>query len=215
MPRPAPPTKRRYTMRRRAASAAATRRRILDAAVELFLANGYDDVTLALVAKQAGVSLQTVLRKFGSKDALLVAASRSQRNDELAQRAVPAGDVGAVARVLADRYEATAPTMMQFIALEERIDSVAIVLRRARQAHRRWLAQTFARELPNPRHSLYARRLAQLFGATEFYVWVSWRRRLGLSRTASERAMADTLHALIASWARGTPPRRRGNEDGR
>ena len=200
-------------MRRRAASAAATRRRILNAAVELFVARGYDAVTLALVAEQAAVSLQTVLRKFGSKDALLMAASRSQRNEELAQRAVPAGDVGAVARVLADRYEATGATMMQFMALEERIASVARVLRQARQAHRRWLAQTFERELPHLKDSLYARRLAQLFGATELYVWVSWR-RLGLSRAASERAMAETLNALVASWARGAPPRRRRNGNG-
>ena len=214
MLRPAATPKRRYTMRRRAASAAATRRRILDAAVELFVARGYDAVTLALVAEQAAVSLQTVLRKFGSKDALLMAASRSQRNEELAQRAVPAGDVGAVARVLADRYEATGATMMQFIALEERIAPVARVLRQARQAHRRWLAQMFERELPNPRDSLYARRLAQLFGATELYVWVSWRRRLGLSRAASERAMAETLHALVASWARGAPPRKRRDGHG-
>ena len=202
-------------MRRRAASAAATRRRILDAAVALFVAHGYDDVTLALVAEQAGVSLQTVLRKFGSKDALLVAASRSHRNEELAHRAVPAGDVGAVARVLADRYEATGATMMQFIALEERIESVASVVQQARKAHRRWLAQMFATELPNPRNSLYAERLAQLFAATELYVWISWRRKLGLGRAAAERAMAEMLHALVASWARGAPARRRRNGNGR
>ena len=195
-------------MRRRATSAAATRRRILEAAVELFLAHGYDDVTLALVAGRAGVSLQTVLRKFGSKDALLGSASRSYRNEELA-RAVPTGGVDAVVRVLADRYETSGPAMMRFVALEDRIPSVARVVQRARQTHRRWLAQRFERELPNPRHSLYARRLAQLFGATELYVWVSWRRRLGLSRAASELAMAEMLNALIASWARGAPRRRR------
>ena len=202
-------------MRRRAASASATRRRILDAAFELFVARGYDEVTLALIAERAGVSLQTVLRKFASKDTLLVAASRSHQHDEVAQRAVPAGDVRAVARVLADRYEATGATMMQFIALEDRIESVANVLQLARRAHRRWLAQTFERQLPRPRDSRYARRLAQLFGATELYVWVTWRRRLGLSRPASERALAETLNALVASWAPGAPPRKRRNGHGR
>ena len=202
-------------MRSRATSAAATRRRILEAAVDLFLAHGYDDVTLARVAGQAGVSLQTVLRKFGSKDALFVAGARSHQREELARRAVPPGEVGAVARVLAERYEATGTTMTQFIALEDRMTSVATALALARQAHRRWLAQVFERELPHRTDSAYAVRLAQLFGATELYVWVSWRRRLGLSRAAAERAMADTLTALVASWACEAPGRPRRNRDGR
>ena len=207
-------TKRPYTMLGRATSAAATRHRILKSAVTLFLARGYDSVTLAVVADQAGVSLQTVLRKFGSKDELFVAASRMHQREELALRAVPAGDIRAVVGVLAGRYESTGATMMHFIALEDRIPSVAVVLTQARQAHRRWLAQAFAPALPNRGDSSYAVRLAQLFGATELYVWVSWRRRLGLSRATAERAMADTLTALVASWAREAPGRQRRKRNG-
>ena len=74
-------TKRAYTMRARAESAQATHRRILDAARALFLDHWYDQVTLEQVAEDAGVSKQTVLRRFGSKEGLFAAVV-----DELAHR---------------------------------------------------------------------------------------------------------------------------------
>ena len=74
-------TKRPYTMRARAESAQATHRRILDAARALFLDHWYDQVTLEQVAEEAGVSKQTVLRRFGSKEGLFAAVV-----DELADR---------------------------------------------------------------------------------------------------------------------------------
>src|SRR5215212_3567115 len=58
---------RAYTMDLRAAAAGATRERILDTAAEAFLEHWYDDVTIASVAKHAGVSGQTVLNHFGGK----------------------------------------------------------------------------------------------------------------------------------------------------
>jgi TetR/AcrR family transcriptional repressor of mexJK operon len=46
------------------------RRRILDAASELFVANGYGAVTMDAVARAASVSKATLYAHFGSKDAL-------------------------------------------------------------------------------------------------------------------------------------------------
>ena len=54
----------------RAATAAATLERIRDAATALFSELSYDEVSLEAVARSAGVSLPTILRKFGTKDAL-------------------------------------------------------------------------------------------------------------------------------------------------
>jgi len=47
-----------------------TEERIVAAAAELFLANGYVDTTLAAVASHAGVGARTVYVRFGSKAAL-------------------------------------------------------------------------------------------------------------------------------------------------
>ncbi len=48
-----------------------TRRRILDAAMELFSQHGYEATTIASIAREAGVAVQTVYFAFGSKQRLL------------------------------------------------------------------------------------------------------------------------------------------------
>src|SRR3954463_13988873 len=49
----------------------ATRRRIVDAAAELFVAEGYGGTTLERIATRAGVAVQTVYFHFGNKRTLL------------------------------------------------------------------------------------------------------------------------------------------------
>jgi AcrR family transcriptional regulator len=61
---------RRYDATRRQAAAAETRRRILDAASELFRSTGYAGTTVAAVARQAQVSVDTVYASVGTKPAL-------------------------------------------------------------------------------------------------------------------------------------------------
>jgi len=67
-----PPT-RRYSTELRSAQTALTRRSILAAAGRLFVENGYLGTTLATVAAQAGVSVQTVYNVVGGKPAVLKA----------------------------------------------------------------------------------------------------------------------------------------------
>jgi AcrR family transcriptional regulator len=55
----------------RAARTRATRRRIVDAAAELFIGQGYGNATLEQVASRAGVAVQTVYFHFGNKRTLL------------------------------------------------------------------------------------------------------------------------------------------------
>ena len=77
-------THRAYSMELRAAAAEATRERILEAAADAFLEHWYDDVTIASVAKRAGVSGQTVINHFGGKEPLAAAAyDRVERGDGL------------------------------------------------------------------------------------------------------------------------------------
>ena len=61
---------RSYDNSRRAEQARETRRRIVEAARELLLAQGYATTTIAQVAKAAGVSSETVQKGFGTKAAL-------------------------------------------------------------------------------------------------------------------------------------------------
>jgi AcrR family transcriptional regulator len=54
----------------RAAQALATRRRVIAAAHELLLEQGYAATTISQIARRAGVSAETVYKAFGSKAAL-------------------------------------------------------------------------------------------------------------------------------------------------
>jgi AcrR family transcriptional regulator len=65
------PGKRRYQSPGRAESAAATRDAVLAAAKGLFARRGIDAVTIAEIAKRAGVSVSTVYGLFESKEGLL------------------------------------------------------------------------------------------------------------------------------------------------
>jgi AcrR family transcriptional regulator len=61
---------RRYDNTARAAQALQTRRRVIAAAHELLLEQGYAATTINQIARRAGVSTETVYKAFGSKAAL-------------------------------------------------------------------------------------------------------------------------------------------------
>lgn len=65
---------RRYTSTRRARQAAQTRSDVLLVAVRLFGRDGWTKTTLAAIAEEAGVAVETIYSGFGSKKALLKAA---------------------------------------------------------------------------------------------------------------------------------------------
>ena len=70
MPEEQPP-KRRYNSTRRQAQAAETRRQIVEAAGRLFAAHGYGGTTMEMLAREAGVAVETVYATFGNKRAVL------------------------------------------------------------------------------------------------------------------------------------------------
>ena len=185
-------------MGRRAASAEATQERILDAATELFMSASYDQVSLEDVAARARVSLPTVLRKFGSKDALLVACARGRSGREWEERTVTPGDVRGAARVLAARYELLLPMWKRYLGLEERYPAVAQELGEVRRGHLAWLAEAFAPFVPRRSGAARTRRLAALFGATEIYLWWTWREHLDMSAGEAEKSLVELLEAIVA-----------------
>ena len=65
-----------YRMKARAQAAEATAQAIIAAARVLFAERPYDQVSLPAIAQGAGVTVQTVLRRFGSKEELFAAAAQ-------------------------------------------------------------------------------------------------------------------------------------------
>jgi AcrR family transcriptional regulator len=196
------PGKRAYRMRSRAVAAAATGDRIREAAIGLFSERTYDEVSLEAVARRAGVSLPTVLRKFGSKDALFAECARAASERERQARAVATGDVRGAARVLALRYEQLLPAWKRHLDLEGRFPAVAQVIAGARQGHLAWLAEVFEPWLSKRQGKLRTRQLAAFFAATEIYQWWTWRTHLGLDAREAEQTLLEILDALVLRWPR-------------
>lgn len=190
-----------YRMRARADAVEATRARLLQAGFEAFGARPYDDVTIVAVARAAGVSHQTLLNHFGSKEGLYVALVEvaGERIARVRSRAVP-GDVASVVGVLIDQYEEHGDGNARAATLNERIPAVAAMLEGARAYHQEWLAEMFAGDLPR---SGAARReaLAALHAATDVFTWRLLRRDLRLGR----RATSNTMTRLVTAALRSLP----------
>jgi AcrR family transcriptional regulator len=184
-------------MRARADAVEATRERLLQAGLEGFGARPYDDVTIAAVAREAGVSHQTLLNHFGSKEGLYMeaVAQARARIGEIRAAAVP-GDVPSIIRALIDQYEEFGDGNARAAALDERSPAVAAMLQGARAYHQQWLAEMFAAGLPA---AGAARReaLAALHAATDVFTWKLLRRDLGLSRRATSDTMTRLVSALL------------------
>jgi AcrR family transcriptional regulator len=199
---------RAYRMVARAEAAAATEERIRHAALALFMAHDYSDVTLEDIAARAGVAMPTVLRRFGSKARLLDAVSRRRAREIFAEREpVVRDDAGAAIASLCASYERMGDAVWRALRQEHLFVPIHKVLARARQGHRRRLAATFASWLPKA-GAERERRLQLLFCATDYYQWKLLRQDLGVSARETRRTMLGLVDALLRSFStngKGTP----------
>ena len=137
--------RRAYRMTARARAAAATGERILSTATEVFLGRPYEQVSLDDVAREAGVTVQTVLRRFGSKEGLVAAAAEVGMERVRAERAgAPIGDLAGAVRNLVDHYEEWGARVLRMLGQEENVPPVRKVTDAGRQLHRAWVERTFA-----------------------------------------------------------------------
>ena len=181
-------TTKRYSMELRAAAAEATRERIVTAAHELFLERWYDDVTLAVIAKRAGVSGQTVINHFGGKEPLFNVVQERFGRDVVGRRySAPPGDVDRIVEVLVDDYEITGDAVIRLLALEEKVPSVAPRLAVGRKSHREWVDAMFGAPEVTP----------ELVVATDVYTWKLLRRDQGLSRKKTAASMRRLIQGIL------------------
>ena len=182
----------------RADSAAATGERILDAAVEVFWELPGEQVSLDEVARRAGVTVQTVIRRFGGRDGLLAAVGERETDRVRREREdVSVGDVAGAVRMLVDHYEAMGDRVLGLLAEEKRSPALREIADRGRVLHREWCARVFAPALESRGSGERARRLAQLVAICDVYTWKLLRRDAGLSRRQTELALVELLEPLV------------------
>lgn len=189
--------KRPYRQGARAEAAARTAAAIVDAFYDYLQSHWYDDITLDMVAARAGVTVQTILRRFGSKEGVLDSVRDKIDTDVEHRRAVADGDVAAAVRAVVDDYEAVGDLVIRFLAQEGRIAAVRSICDFGRSDHRRWIADSFAPQLAGLDPATRAWRIDALATALDVYVWQLVRRDSGRDRADVERFMTLAVRSIL------------------
>jgi AcrR family transcriptional regulator len=194
---PSATPRRRYRSPVRAAAAATTAERIVDSAASRFSSQPYEHVSLEDIARDAGVTVRTVIRRFGSKDGLFAAGAQAGAVRVMTHRnEAPVGDVRAAVRNVLEHYEEFGDQRLLFIAQEHRIPAIRQDTQEGRALHRAWVERTFAPLLDDDPPAARERRVLALVAATDVYVWKLLRRDLGLELDETQRVI-ETLIAAV------------------
>jgi AcrR family transcriptional regulator len=160
----------------------------------------FDEITLDEVARAAGVTVQTVIRRYGGKQGLLEAATDWLARDIGTRRASPPDDVPAALDALVRDYEVIGDFLLRLLAQEERHPALKQLLDFGRAGHRNWVAVTFRQMLEGLSPAARRSRLALLIVATDVYTWKLLRRDQGFS-------VASVKKLMTALTEEGSAPR--------
>jgi AcrR family transcriptional regulator len=179
--------------------------------MELALKYPYEQITLADIANASGVSHQTVLNHFESKEGVAAAAADVlARETSDARRKARPGDIRGAIAVLVGEYERIGDANARWAMAAEQLGSLAPRLDEARAHHQLWLAAIFGAYLPQ---AAAARRqvILALHATTDVYTWKLLRRDLKLTREETERIIAGLVTGMLGrrSIARRGSPRNR------
>lgn len=192
-------TKRTYTMASRAKAAEETRLRILRAAFDLQSQSLASDIGLAAVAQAAGVSVQTILRRFGSRDGLFDEAIRYANETIAEERRAPVGDVAGALHVIVEHYERRGDFALMMLAQETTYEHVRRMSDAGKATHRAWVEEVFSPQLVPLTPTLREETTDLLVVATDVYAWKLLRRDRGLSRIQTEQRLNTLVTAILTA----------------
>ncbi|MGW8314943.1 MAG: TetR/AcrR family transcriptional regulator [Bacteroidales bacterium] len=191
--------KRAYHMSERAEKVARNDRRIMDAMAEMWLEVPLSELTLDKVARRSGVTVRTILRKFGSKEGLLKACVEIEGERYTRKRMqVTPGDLPGILDALLEEYERMGDALIRTLTVEYDFPSTQELLKKARTIHREWCASVFNPYLPPTSSEKYEIVLSAYIAATEFYLWKLLRRDLGKSLKQCRQIFLFSLESLAA-----------------
>ena len=191
---------RAYNQGIRAQAAEETGRRIVEAFIERLKTGWFDEITLDEVAGDAGVTVQTVVRRFGGKEGLLEQAVEVFGKQVLATRAAPVGHVEKIVNHLLADYEQTGDLVLRLLASEQRHQSLERFLNIGRAGHRGWVRLAFGDVLEKLPPAKQEALIDRLVIVTDVYTWKLLRRDMKRSLAQA----APVFEALIKSVISGT-----------
>jgi AcrR family transcriptional regulator len=180
-----------YTMTARAEAADATRDRILDSTIAIALETQRLDFSLEQVAQRSGRSVQTILRRFGSRDGLIEeAVERGTARVAAERRPARPGDISGALELLVGHYEEWGRFMLRLQSRDDDQDARGVTAG-GRLLHRDWVAEVFSPDSDELTDLLVV--------ATDLFTWKLLRLDRGLDRlTVLDRITALT-DAVLAT----------------
>jgi AcrR family transcriptional regulator len=192
-------TPRPYRQTARAASAEATKASILEAFQRRLEGHWFEDIRLEDVARDAGVTVQTVIRLFAGKDGLLVATIDRMADAINRGRGAPGGDVSLMVKRIVEDYEQVGDLVIRLLAQEERHPAIRKVTDLGRREHRAWMSKAFAAALSALPEPEARRRLDALVVATDLYVWKLIRRDMRRPLSELQALMKSMIQAALTA----------------
>jgi AcrR family transcriptional regulator len=189
-------------MMARAESAERTGERIIDAMLRRYADVPYDRIRLEDVAADAEVTVQTVIRRFGSKHGLLAATVEREFTRLAADRAAAMGDdPKSTLHSLVRYYEAYGALILKLYAEAHQAPGVPELAARGRDYHVNWCRQAFSGMWGRSEEATRQRRLAQVVAICDATTWRILRVDGDLTPEQTEKALLELLLPLLPSDA--------------
>lgn len=182
---------RRYESALRADAARATRDRIVRATVDLAYERGDIEMTLDQIAERAGTTVRTIMRQFGSRDAVVEAGIELGSAEVAAERRDADGGRERSIHLLLEHYERRGGFVLRILASEN--PGALRVAATGRLVHRAWVEEVFA--------DADDEIVDLLVVATDVYAWKLLRLDRGLSAAETESRVL-TMTRLLAEGSR-------------
>lgn len=189
---------REYKQVERARAQERTREALITAATDEFFEGNWLKTSLDSLSRRAGVTRQTLLRHFGSKDGLLMQSLMRGASQVRDQRwSTPTTDIpGAVENVI-KHYEEWGERSVRIGAWQRGPTVLALFANAARQIHYDWVEHAFAPWLEPLEEETRARRQAILIVLCDVQTWWILSNDLGLPRNEVHAILTDQVERAL------------------
>jgi AcrR family transcriptional regulator len=179
-----------------------TRDALIDAASNAFFSDSWPQSSLESLSAKAGVTKQTLLRHFGSKEGLLMQALMRGAAQIREQRwGARPGDVSSAVENLLDHYDAWGERSMRVSSWQRGPAMLAVLSQGARQVHYEWVDHAFAPWLEQLDGEQRTNRRAALIALCDVQTWWILSHDLKLARSQVHRTLTDLIERALAPSA--------------
>lgn len=196
---------RAYDNRARLAKAEERKRRIMLCTAELYREKAIGDITLEDVATRAETTVQTILRAFGSRSALVLASIYEislEGGTDKPMRHATSDDVPGTVRAMFDLYEMVGDVVIRRLADAPQVPDLREGNERGRHDHLEWVRDIFAPDLARLAEPDRTELFNALVAATDLYIWQILMRDQKLDRPLAEAVVVRMIEGLIGRGGR-------------